>query len=72
MGNTSAMGDEPGVSASKTASFERRADDWMFQHNLAARELMQLGRQIISSLIAEQIAHHEYRNIQKQIDNRRR
>jgi hypothetical protein len=40
----------------------------MLQHNLAARELMQLGRQIISSLIAEQIAHHEYLNIQKQIE----
>ena len=55
-------------SAAKTASFERRADDWMLQSNLAARELMQIGRQIISSLIAEQIAHHEYLNIQKQIE----
>ena len=40
----------------------------MLQSNLAARELMQIGRQIISSLIAEQIAHHEYLNIQKQIE----
>lgn len=54
-------------SASKTASFERRADDWMLQRNLAAREIMQIGRQIISSFLAEQIAHHEYLNIQKQI-----
>jgi hypothetical protein len=53
--------------ASRTASYERRADDWMLQHNLAARVLMQLGRQIISSLIAEQSAHHEYLNIKKQI-----
>ena len=29
---------------------------------------MQIGRQIIASLIAEQIAHHEYLNIQKQIE----
>jgi hypothetical protein len=29
---------------------------------------VQLGRQIISSLIAEQSAHHEYLNIQKQIE----
>src|SRR5437868_9986422 len=28
--------------------------------NLAARELAQLGRQILASLIAEQVAYHEY------------
>lgn len=55
-------------SASKTAFYERRADEWMLQSNLAARELMQIGRQLIGSLIAEQIAHHEYLNIQKQIE----
>ncbi len=58
-----------GTRVSKTASFERRADDWIFQYNLAAHELMQIGRQILTSLIAEQIAHHEYLNIQKQIEN---
>ncbi|MFL6290584.1 MAG: toxin [Thermoanaerobaculia bacterium] len=56
-----------GANAAKTASYERRVDDWLLQHNLAARELMQIGRQILSSLIAEQVAHHEYLNIQKQI-----
>jgi len=55
-------------SAAKTASYERRADDWMLQSNLAARELMQIGRQIISSLIREQITHHEYENLKKQIE----
>ncbi|HEY9431907.1 MAG TPA: toxin [Blastocatellia bacterium] len=55
--------------ASKTAGFERRADEWMFQYNLAARELMQIGRQILTSLIAEQVAYHEYLNIQRQIAN---
>jgi hypothetical protein len=53
--------------ASRTASYERRLDDWLFQGNSAARELMQIGRQILSSLIAEQVAHHEYLNIQTQI-----
>jgi hypothetical protein len=53
---------------SRTASYERRVDDWMLQANLAARELRQIGRQIISSLIAEQIAFREYRNTQQQID----
>ncbi|MGB7933639.1 MAG: toxin, partial [Gammaproteobacteria bacterium] len=54
-----------------TATYERRTDEWMLQANLAARELMQIGRQIIGSLIAEQIVHHEYQNIQKQIDHSR-
>lgn len=55
--------------ASKTASFQRRADDWLLQYNLAAHELRQNGRQILTSLIAEQIAHHEYLNIKQQIKN---
>ncbi len=55
--------------ASRTASHERRFRDWIFQYNLAAHELMQIGRQILSSLIAEQIAYHEYLNIQQQIAN---
>jgi hypothetical protein len=54
--------------ASRTASYERRADDWRLQSNLAARELMQIGRQIISSLIREQLARHEYDNIKTQIE----
>jgi len=53
--------------ASRTASYERRADEWLLQYNLAAHELMQIGRQILTSLIAEQIAYHEYHNIQQQI-----
>jgi Tc toxin complex TcA C-terminal TcB-binding domain len=61
--------DSEGSSASKTASYERRADDWIFQSNLAARELMQIGRQILGSLIAEQVARREYLNIQKQIEH---
>lgn len=55
--------------ASRYASYERRADDWLLQYNLAAHELMQNGRQILTSLIAEQIAHHEYLSINKQIKN---
>ncbi len=52
---------------SRTAGYQRRADEWMLQANLAARELMQIGRQLLTSLIAEQVAHHEYLNIQAQI-----
>ncbi len=53
---------------SQTASYERRADEWLLQNNLAAHELIQIGRQIISSLISEQVAYHEYLNTQKQIE----
>jgi hypothetical protein len=60
--------DQAGM-ASRTAGFERRADEWLLQYNLAARELMQNGRQILSSLVGEQIAYHEYKNIQQQIEN---
>ncbi len=55
--------------ASKTATFQRRADDWILQYNLAARELMQIGRQILTSLISEQSAHREYLNTKQQITN---
>ena len=55
--------------ASKMASYERRADEWILQYNLAAHELMQIGRQILTSLIAEQVAYHEYLNTQQQIAN---
>jgi hypothetical protein len=49
--------------------YQRRADEWTLQCNLAAHELMQVGRQILTSLIAEQIAHHEYQSMQQQIAN---
>ena len=45
-----------GNQASKTSSFERRAEDWTLQSNLAAKELIQIGKQIVSSLLREQIA----------------
>jgi hypothetical protein len=53
--------------ASKLATYQRRIDDWVLQSNLAASELMQIGRQIISSLIREQIVNIEYENHKKQI-----
>ena len=56
-------------STSKTSAYERRADDWILQYNLAAHELRQIGRQILTSLIAEQVSHHEYENTKKLIEN---
>lgn len=53
--------DQGGI-ATRTASYERRADEWHLQNNLATHDLMQIGRQIIVSLIAEQVARHDYLN----------
>jgi hypothetical protein len=58
--------DQAGISARK-ATYERRADDWLLQANLAARELMSIGRQIIASLIAEQVANHDYQTVKTQV-----
>jgi hypothetical protein len=69
IGTLASLADSAASLLGQTASHERRADEWVLQHNLAAHELMQIGRQILTSLIAEQIAHHEYLNIQKQIAN---
>ena len=55
--------------ASKFAVYQRRIEDWIFQNNMAASELVQIGRQIISSLIREQLARKEYENHKKQIEN---
>jgi hypothetical protein len=58
--------DQAGIAA-RTAGYQRRADEWMFQANLAARELMTMGRQIVASLIAEQVAYHEYQTVKTQV-----
>ena len=58
--------DQAGIAA-RTAGYQRRADEWTLQANLAARELVQIGRQIIASLIAEQVAHHDYQTVKTQV-----
>ncbi|TCK16758.1 hypothetical protein EV667_4357 [Ancylobacter aquaticus] len=60
-----------GMVSSKLSGFERRADDWMQQANLAGRELAQIGRQIVGALIAEQGARKEYDVVGTQIEHTR-
>jgi Tc toxin complex TcA C-terminal TcB-binding domain len=60
--------DQAGMAA-RTAGYERRADEWMLQYNLAALELKQNGRQILTNLIGEQIARHDYITAKQQIEN---
>ncbi|MDN3689783.1 toxin [Cyclobacterium jeungdonense] len=62
--------DQAGM-ASKTASYERRAEDWSQQSNQAAKELEHIGKQIISSLIREQITKKEYENQARQLEHSR-
>jgi hypothetical protein len=65
--STASNEESKGVSANKTASYERRADDWILQSNLAAKELIQIGRQLIGSIIREQITLHELENQKRQV-----
>jgi hypothetical protein len=55
--------------AAKMAAYYRRAEDYVLQANIATSELEQYGRQIISSLLREQVVKHEYDNHQRQIEN---
>ena len=55
--------------ASKMAGYYRRAEDYVLQANLATSEMEQYGRQIISSLLREQITKHEYDNHVRAIEN---
>jgi hypothetical protein len=54
--------------ASKMAGYYRRAEDYVLQANLAASELQQYGRQIVASLLREQILKREFDNHVKQIE----
>lgn len=65
----SQIDEKKGQNSSKKASYELRADERIFQYKLASRELMQIGKQIISSLITEQVTHHEYHNTKELIKN---
>jgi len=58
--------DQAGI-ASRKASYQRRTEDWTLQANLAARDLMQIGQQILASLLAEQVSSHEYQTVKTQV-----
>ena len=54
--------------ASKMAGYYRRAEDYVLQANVATSELEQYGRQIVASLLREQILKREYDNHLKAIE----
>lgn len=58
---------DQGSMASRTAGYQRRADDWRLQANTAAHELSQMGRQILVSVLSEQAAGAEYQSAKAQV-----
>ena len=58
---------DQGAISARTAGYQRRADEWQLQANLAGRELRQIGRQLLASLVAEQAARAEYDSAKTQV-----
>jgi Tc toxin complex TcA C-terminal TcB-binding domain len=55
--------------SSKLAQYVMRAHEWTLQSNLAAREIMQIDRQLTAAEIRRQIAQKELDNQRTQIDH---
>jgi Tc toxin complex TcA C-terminal TcB-binding domain len=53
----------------RKSKHENRGVQWARQFNQAALELKEIGRRILTSLIAEQVARHELEQVRKQIEN---
>jgi Tc toxin complex TcA C-terminal TcB-binding domain len=55
--------------ANQVASSVIREQDWVLQYNLAAKEIMQIDKQLLASDIRIAIAEQELKNHDKQIEN---
>ena len=53
----------------RLGSYITRELDWVLQHNIAAREIMQIDKQILAAEIRTEIARLELRNHRKQMEN---
>lgn len=53
------------------AGYQRRKDEWVFQSNVALRELAQIDKQIAAAQLRVAIAEREETNHQRQIENAR-
>lgn len=65
----SAMNQHDAQRAGKLAGYIRREQEWTLQANLAAREIIQMDKQITSADIRIQTAEKELENHKKQIEN---
>ena len=59
---------QQGAHALKIANYQRRVQEWIFQNNIAAKELRQVGHQIVTSMIREQVARKDYENHKVRIE----
>lgn len=59
------------TAVSRIGQYVNRELDWVLQYNQAAREIMQIDKQIIASEIRVEIASHELTNHRKQMENAR-
>jgi hypothetical protein len=57
--------------SSRTGQYIMRAHEWTLQSNLAAKEIMQIDKQIAAAEIRKEIANQELSNHVKQIENAR-
>lgn len=53
------------------AGYERRRDDWIFQSNMALREMSQIDKQSAAAQFRKEIAEKELCNVRVQIENAR-
>jgi hypothetical protein len=67
-GTAGVMHSQAGV-ASTQATFQRRAQEWQFQLNLANAEIQQIAKQILAATVRQSIANQEVTNQQLQIAN---
>lgn len=51
------------------AGYERRRDDWIFQSNMALREMVQIDKQSAAAKIRKEIAEKELANTRAQFEN---
>jgi peptidoglycan hydrolase-like protein with peptidoglycan-binding domain len=55
--------------SSRNAQYVMRAHEWTLQNNIAAREIMQIDKQILAAEIRTEMADLELRNHRKQMEN---
>jgi hypothetical protein len=55
--------------SAKMAGYFRREQEWVYQANLAIREIIQLDKQLVSAQVRLQIAQYELKNHLEQVSN---
>ncbi|GHO82383.1 Tc toxin subunit A-related protein [Dictyobacter formicarum] len=69
VGILAALANTASMMSSTMGSYQRRADEWKLQANMAASELKQITKQQVAADIRSTIAQYELENHMQQIDN---